>query len=129
MITDHKARKAIPLARGVLDYFPDALAAIAEVSRIGSEQHHPGTGIWWERDKSADHPDCILRHMVDRGKLDIDGTRHTAKAAWRILAMLQLEIEAENEQQTSKPADNSRNGKGKEACVPAHILPGNHPVT
>ena len=30
--TDSKARKGIPLARGCLDYFPDALVAVAGVS-------------------------------------------------------------------------------------------------
>lgn len=32
MITDPQARKAIPLARGLFDYFPDALCAVAELS-------------------------------------------------------------------------------------------------
>src|ERR1051326_7627540 len=40
--TDAQARKALPIVRGVLDYFPDALLAVAEVSRIGNEQHNPG---------------------------------------------------------------------------------------
>lgn len=93
--TDYKERKAIPLCTGVLDYFPDALAAVAEVSRIGNDQHNPGQPLHWAREKSSDHPDCALRHIAERGKRDTDGGRHTAKAAWRILAMLQLEIEAE----------------------------------
>ena len=96
LTVDYKERKNIPLALGVLDYFPDALCAVAEVSRIGSEQHHPGTGVWWERGKSNDHADCVLRHLIDRGKNDIDGTRHSAKVAWRALAMLQIEIEGES---------------------------------
>lgn len=93
--TDAKARKAVPLCTGVLDYFPDALAAVAEVSRIGNEQHNPGQPLHWSRDKSKDHTDCILRHMIERGTVDTDGGRHSAKVAWRALAMLQLEIEAE----------------------------------
>ncbi len=35
-------RKAIPIASGVLGYFPDAIAAVAECSQKGNEQHHPG---------------------------------------------------------------------------------------
>ena len=31
--------------------------------------------------------------MMERGSLDTDGTRHTAKAAWRVLALLQIELE------------------------------------
>ena len=100
---DAVSRKNAPMARGLLDYFPDALAEVAEVSRIGAEQHHPGTGIWWDKTKSADEPDCILRHLIDRGKRDTDGTRHSAKVAWRALAMLQREIDAEQEQ-AEKPS-------------------------
>jgi Domain of unknown function (DUF5664) len=87
-------RKNIPLARGLLDYFPAALAAVAEVSRVGNEQHNPGEEMHWAREKSADHADCIVRHLVDRGKLDTDGLSHTAKVAWRALALLQEELEA-----------------------------------
>lgn len=87
------ARKAIPLCTGVLDYFPDALAEVAKASKAGSDQHHPGEGLHWDRDKSADHADAMLRHLVDRGKVDSDGVRHLGKAAWRCLALLQLEIE------------------------------------
>lgn len=92
---DAKARKALPIATGVLDYFPDALAAVAEVSRIGNEQHHPGQPLHWEKGKSTDHADCILRHLIERGTVDTDGGRHSAKVAWRALALLQTEIEAE----------------------------------
>lgn len=92
---DAAARKAIPMARGLLDYFPDALAEVARVSQVGNDQHNPGEPLHWAREKSTDHADCIMRHMVDRGKLDpTDGMRHTAKVAWRALALLQLEIEA-----------------------------------
>jgi hypothetical protein len=88
------ARKAIPLATGLLDYFPDACAAVAELSRIGNEQHNPGQPMHWAREKSTDHADCVVRHLMDRGKYDSDGVRHSAKTAWRALALLQLEIEA-----------------------------------
>jgi hypothetical protein len=90
---DPKARKDIPLARGVLDYFPDALCAVAELSRIGNEQHNPGQPLHWAKEKSTDHADCIIRHLADRGHLDADGVRHSAKVAWRALALLQIELE------------------------------------
>jgi hypothetical protein len=93
--SDSKKRKAIPLARGLLDYFPAALAAVAEVSRAGNEKHNPGQEMHHARGKSSDHPDCILRHLMDRGTLDPDdGLRHSAKVAWRALALLQEELEA-----------------------------------
>jgi hypothetical protein len=92
--TDATERKAIPLARGVLDYFPAALAEVARLSAKGNEQHNPGEEMHWARGKSNDHADCILRHLADRGTVDTDGQRHSAKVAWRALALLQLELEA-----------------------------------
>ncbi len=90
---DAKTRKAHPLTTGVLDYFPDALLAVAECSRLGNEQHNPGQPLHWAKEKSTDHADCITRHLLDRGGLDNDGVRHSAKVAWRALALLQTEIE------------------------------------
>lgn len=92
--TDAKQRKNVPIARGLLDYFPDACAAVAELSRIGNEQHNPGQPMHWAREKSTDHADCIVRHLIDRGTVDTDGVRHATKIAWRALALLQVEIEA-----------------------------------
>lgn len=88
-------RKALPLASGVLDYFPDALLVVAEVSRVGNEQHHPGEPLHWDKSKSTDEADALLRHLLDRGTFDTDGLRHSGKVAWRALAMLQRELDAE----------------------------------
>ncbi len=93
--TDTQARKEIPLMRGFLDYFPAAAAEVAHVSAVGGRQHGHGDDIFWERGKSADHADCAIRHLLERGTRDSDGLRHSAKAAWRALANLQLELEAE----------------------------------
>lgn len=92
--TDAKARKDQPMARGLLDYFPRACAAVAELSRIGNEQHNPGEPMHWAREKSTDHADCIVRHLIDRGSVDIDGVLHDVKCAWRALAMAELALEA-----------------------------------
>lgn len=94
LTTDKKARKEQPIARGVLDYFGNAIAEVARVSFIGNQQHNPGEEMHWSRDKSADHADCVARHLIERGTIDDDGLRHSAKLAWRALALLQLEIEA-----------------------------------
>lgn len=83
------------MARGLLDYFPDALAEVALVSHTATQQHHPDREMHWDRTKSQDHADCIIRHLTERGTRDDDGMRHTAKVAWRALAMLQLEMEGE----------------------------------
>lgn len=91
--TGREDRKNMPICSGVLDYFPRALAAIAEVSKLGNDQHNPGQPLHWARGKSVDHADCILRHLVDRGTLDTDGGLHSAKIAWRALALLEEELE------------------------------------
>lgn len=91
--TDARARKNLPIATGVLDYFPDALAAVAECSKVGNDQHNPGQPLHWDRSKSTDEADALIRHFLERGTYDTDGIRHSAKVAWRALALLQKEIE------------------------------------
>ena len=92
---DAAERKAIPLAEGLLYYFPNALAEVARVSKRGNDQHNPGQPLHWALEKSTDHADCVMRHLVDAGTLDKDGMRHTAKVAWRALALLETELLAE----------------------------------
>lgn len=93
--TDPKERKDVPIYSGVIKYFPDALAAIAELSRKGNDQHNPGKPLHWDRSKSGDELDALMRHLVEAGTIDTDGVRHSAKVAWRALANLQKEIEKE----------------------------------
>ena len=96
--TNKTSRKECPMARGLIDYFPDALAAVAHTSYIGNRQHNgPDAPLHWARGKSDDHADCVVRHLIDRGKIDSDGTRHSAKLAWRALALLQIELEEDQE--------------------------------
>ena len=96
--TDSAGRKTYPIATGFLDYFPDAIAELSRVSHAATAQHHPGAEKpYWERGKSNDQDDTCMRHFLQRGTRDTDGQRHTAKAAWRLIAILQLEIEAERE--------------------------------
>ena len=93
--TDAAERKKYPIVTGVLDYFPDAIVAVSHVSFKGNEQHNPGMSLRWTRGKSTDEADTLGRHMLQRGTIDTDGIRHSAKLAWRALALLQKEIEAE----------------------------------
>ena len=88
-----QVRKTYPMFSGLLKYFPDALMEVAHVSFVGNEQHNPGQPLHWDRSKSTDEPDALLRHLKDAGTLDTDGLRHSAKVAWRALALLQKEIE------------------------------------
>jgi hypothetical protein len=92
--TDSKARKGVPLYSGLLAYFPKALAAVAELSRIGNDKHNPGEPLHWSRDKSNDHLDCVARHLLEAGSADADGTLHSTQLAWRALANLEIELEA-----------------------------------
>jgi hypothetical protein len=92
--SDSKVRKTLPIATGVLDYFPAALAEVAKLSQIGNDKHNPGQPLHWSRGKSSDHADCIVRHLIDRGTIDQDSRlSHTVAVAWRALALLQEELE------------------------------------
>jgi hypothetical protein len=114
------ARKAVPIFSGVLRYFPDALAAVAECSRAGNEQHNPGKPLHWDRSKSTDEADALARHLIDVGEIDSDGIRHSAKVAWRALALLQKEIETANEVHEPWPFDDLKD--------PPWVPPLNTPV-
>lgn len=100
-VSDTKERKTYPITSGVLDYFPDAIMEVAHVSFVGNEQHNPGTPLHWDRTKSQDEADALSRHLLQRGTIDTDGVRHSAKMAWRALALLQKEIEQEKENVTN----------------------------
>ena len=85
-------RKGQPVATGVLMYFPNAIKAVAEASKVGNDQHNPGQPVHWDMSKSKDEADCLVRHLIDglgEEPIDDDGTHHLAKVAWRALALLE----------------------------------------
>jgi hypothetical protein len=89
---DSAARKEIPIAEGVVKYFPAALAAVAKVSKFGNDKHNgKDTPLHHSRGKSMDHADCIIRHMMDMVErpVDKDGIPEVAYLAWRALALCQ----------------------------------------
>lgn len=108
--TEAKARKGMPIFSGVMMYFPDALAAVAELSRIGNDQHNPGEPLHWARGKSTDELDALVRHLTYAGTYDDDGVLHDVKVAWRALANLQKRLEDINydniSRHASRPAGN-----------------------
>jgi len=114
---DSAERKGIPITTGVLDYFPDAIVDVAELSKFGNDKHNPGEALQWAREKSNDHADCIGRHLIDRGTRDGDGIRHSTQMVWRALALLQVEIEDERKLSISRsstlPAKPKRQVKRK----------------
>lgn len=101
---DSQERKDLPMATGLLDYFPAALAYVAKISKIGNDKHNPGEPLHHARGKSMDHADTIVRHLVDRGGFDDQGVRHSGYAAWRALALLQQELEDAGESPLARGA-------------------------
>jgi hypothetical protein len=89
-------RKAIPVFSGVLAYFPDALKEVAKCSLEGNNQHHADKPLHWDKDKSKDNEDALVRHLIDHTKnpVDTDGVLHLAKVTWRALAALQIYLES-----------------------------------
>jgi hypothetical protein len=112
--TESEERKKLPIATGVVDYFPDAFVALAELSRIGNDKHNPGMPLHWSRGKSNDHPDALMRHLIERGKVDVNGVRHSTQVAWRALAILQLELEKAAIDAAKENAWRLEGGQGEE---------------
>lgn len=90
-------RKQRPVFSGVLRYFPRALMEVAHASWLGGQQHCPGEPLHWDRSKSSDEMDALLRHLMEYDKKDDDGSWHLAKAAWRCLAQLEKILESQDE--------------------------------
>ena len=90
-----KERKQTPVFSGVLKYFPYAIAEVAKCSFVGQQQHNPDKPLAWDRSKSSDEYDSLMRHLMDSTEedYDTDGTLHLAKVAWRALAGLQKHLE------------------------------------
>ena len=87
------ARLEYPMADGLLDYFPNALAEVARLSFLATQQHHPDKPMHWDRTKSTDHRNKILRHLVDTDGVDDKNIDHWAMVCWRALAGYQVYLE------------------------------------
>ena len=94
-ISKAQQRKATPVYSGVLKYFPDALKEVSKASQAGNDQHHPDKPLHWDKTKSFDNEDALVRHLIDHSKdpMDDDGVLHLTKVAWRALAALQIHLE------------------------------------
>jgi hypothetical protein len=86
-------RKEYPLVTGCIDYFPDALLAVAHISFLGNQQHNPGKPLHWNRAKSSDEMDAMGRHITERGTFNEVEAFVDAQVAWRALANLQKTLE------------------------------------
>jgi hypothetical protein len=119
---DPQGRKNIPIFFLITRYFPKALVELTRVCVAGNAQHNPELplhDINWSRGKSTDQLNTALRHMIDHavsGPFDQEpndvlvamkahghSTYHLAKAAWRILAALELQIEEDQAKMKGPP--------------------------
>lgn len=112
--TDYKARKDFPLMTFLTAYMPDTMEALVELSRQGNVQHNistpedspfylSGDRIAWERAKSQDEMETLMRHAWEHERakrrsdgysmIDSDKMLHIVKAAWRACAEAQKTIE------------------------------------
>lgn len=99
MLTSEQ-RKEMPVFRGALRYFPDALKLVAMLSLRADRKHSPDADPndmdrpQWVKGKSADHEDCLVRHLSEVGTFDDEvGLDHRVHVAWRGLAQLQAAID------------------------------------
>lgn len=71
-------------------------AEVARVSWYGNEKHNPGQPLHHAREKSTDHADCVVRHLLDNvadpGGYDGD-MRHAACLVWRAFVLTQIALE------------------------------------
>ena len=81
--TDAAERKTYPIYSGFIKYFPKAIAAVSHLSYKGSKQHHPDKPVHWDKSKSGDELDALMRHMID-GDWE--------QVAWRAMANLERKL-------------------------------------
>lgn len=97
-----------PIFRGVLNYFPLAISAVAEVSEVGAKKY-----AWkgWESvpEGFERYSDAMGRHVLEEAFGDFDdgengtGCLHAAQVAWNALARLELKLR-EGEEDADNPA-------------------------
>lgn len=84
--SDSAERKTYPVYTGFISYFPNAIAEVAHHSWLGSQQHHPDKPMHWDKSKSKDELDALMRHIIEGD---------WAAVAWRAMANLEREITSE----------------------------------
>jgi hypothetical protein len=85
---DSAIRKEIPVYTGFVAYFPAAIAGAAAHSKRGNDKHNPGEPLHHARRKSTDHEDCVARHMMDIGDMEIAMKRAGSWTAAEAIALL-----------------------------------------
>ena len=69
-------RKTYPVYSGFLNY-------VSHLSYQGNQQHHPDKPLHWDKHKSADELDALMRHMLDD---------EWEQVAWRAMANLERKL-------------------------------------
>lgn len=118
-----------PVSQGVFEYFPRALKAIAAVSDYGIKKYKVW-GSWKDVVNGVKrYENAEARHELDQfidGRLDPESKLlHKAHLAWNSLAVLELElIREEEEQKRRAEQDQPRNQYDPTPCPPT---PGTTP--
>lgn len=91
--------------RGVIDYFPRAINAVADISSFGASKY-AWKGWLTVPEGIERYSDALVRHLIAEGTgefTDSDsGLPHAAHGAWNALARLELMLrEKENENRPS----------------------------
>ena len=77
-------RKQIPIYTGFLRYFPDAVVEVTKRSMEGNQQPPPDKPLFWDKTKSTDELDALMRHLMEGDWVAV---------AWRAMANLQRECD------------------------------------
>ena len=96
--SDATERTNLPFGTGVLDYFPLTMAEIAKASLAGNRQHLAGQPLRWDRSKSSDDFDAMIRHALQRNDPDEGGVSHVGARAWRACAVAEKILEKRREE-------------------------------
>ncbi len=89
--TDDEERKQIRIYDGFIKYFPNAIVEVTKVSCEGSDQHHADKPVHWDREKSKEELNSLMRHLLEAA--ETDDVKDWARVAWRAMANLQKRAE------------------------------------
>ena len=92
---DSSVREQYPLYDGLFGYFPAALLEVSRWSKVGGAKYNKDR-LRWVREKSTDHENKILRHLLDARQIDENGFPEAVALAWRALALCQTILEEEH---------------------------------
>lgn len=91
-----ESRKRVPLHTFTTEYFPLANLAAAHLSYQGDKKHNPDNKgkMRWAREKSGDHLEAAMRHLMEPERIDIEtGLPEIVSAFWRLGAATQIMLE------------------------------------